>query len=346
MSGMIGPDQELQESSEERIAWLRDRGVLIEIPHEKDSTPVLPRDKSNLKRIVVVKISADDKQGYEEVEVEIDTSMSGDVLLNELKLFFQSSTEDEGSLDMKMLEETMKNSFGNANSVVSPSTLKNLAKLGNVEAFSLSHACEDNNHTAVSFYLDEIGQLKHLGMNRRAAALANSCGLKNVPICGDVFVGRTRRIPNEKIIHENFRAADLDSSALWLRDIERQNYQHGLKTNQVVMQGHAGADDELNKGNDVSKGYRWSETNSTVEVVYFLPSLLSKKELSVVLKSRSLMIKSLKDKSTLLDLSPLKESICTDDSTWVMGQEAGRHTVEVSMEKAAQGVAWKSLLAD
>ena len=346
---MSGPDPEKQESSEERIAWLRDRGVIIEIPNEKTSPNTSSRDRCNVSRIVVVKISADDRKDYQEVEVEIDASKSGDQLLIELKPFFQVSTEtadDGGTLDMKMLENTMKNSFGNTNAVVSPSTFKELAMLGNVEAFSLSHPCDDNNFTAVSFYLDEIGQLKHLDVNRRAVALANSCGLKNVPICGDVYVGRTRRLPNEKIVHENFRVADLDSDALWLRNVETQNYQYGLKTNQVAMQNHERADDEVSKGEDVAKGYRWSETSSTVEVVFFLPSALSKKELSVVLKSRSLVIKNLTDKTTLLELPSLRDAICADDSTWIMGQEGGRPTVEISMEKMAPGATWRSLLAE
>ena len=42
--------------------------------------------------------------------------------------------------------------------------------------------------------------------------------------------------PNAPIRNENFRLPDMDSaSAVWLRNIESQNYKHGILTNRVTM---------------------------------------------------------------------------------------------------------------
>jgi hypothetical protein len=58
--------------------------------------------------------------------------------------------------------------------------------------------------------------------------------------------------PQKGIKHENFRLADLDSDAVWLRGIEKQNYEWGLKTNKVAMESRDTMD---NKGEDKENNY-------------------------------------------------------------------------------------------
>ena len=39
-------------------------------------------------------------------------------------------------------------------------------------------------------YLDEASQLKRLPSNSRAVAIAGLCGYDNVPLCGDIYLGK------------------------------------------------------------------------------------------------------------------------------------------------------------
>lgn len=102
-------------------------------------------------------------------------------------------TDDRTRIDTEALKETASQQFGTSDINVSSTTLDKLAALGSVEGFPLAHPCEDNNYCGVSLYLDEAGQLKHLPLNTRARSLASLCGFKDVPLVGDMYVGRTRR---------------------------------------------------------------------------------------------------------------------------------------------------------
>jgi hypothetical protein len=66
----------------------------------------------------------------------------------------------------------------------------------------------------------------------------------------------------------DFNIEDLDSSAGWLRNIKALNYEYGLETGRVSMTG--GGAEELPEGESEGKGYRWSETEETVEVSEFI----------------------------------------------------------------------------
>jgi hypothetical protein len=152
------------ESEEDRIEWLRSRGVFIDIPNER-----LPSKKdSRVKQIVevnVVKIPYNELLPYEDVVVSVDLSAPGDQLITALASRFSSAGSE---IDKALLQESAAKQFGSsgkcalillsysvqniyfhrrmivADITISESTLETLASKGSVEVFHLAHACEAN----------------------------------------------------------------------------------------------------------------------------------------------------------------------------------------------------------
>lgn len=328
-------DFKLQESDDqtERVEWLKARGVEIEFPEDRKRDS---KDSSAVTRsIVLVLIPWDSSVPYREVVIEYSDTGAGDRLVHALRPHFKG---DSSSIDVGMLNETAKSQFGSSElPKISNNTLSLIAQEGSVEAFPLSHACEDNNYTQVNLYLDEVGRLKNLPLNSRASKLAETCGLKNVQLAGDMYVGRIRTFPGTGIKHENFRLVDLDSDAVWLRGIEKQNYEWGLKTNKVAMESRDTMD---NKGEDKENNYTWHETVLGVEVRYKLPPGVTKKEVNVTFKTSSMVITNKLTKSTLLEIKKLKGSIRPDESTWTINDGC----LEITMEKVDESVTWGTLI--
>lgn len=161
---------------EERVEYLRQRGVEIAFPGESSHS-----HSDHMKRVVVTKIPVNELEEYEEITLSIDASLPGDALLVALRPYFATTS----TVDIDKISLLSTQSM-----TVSKETLAKLCAEGSVEGFPLSHPCIDNNYTKVQIYLDEVGQLKHLPLNKRAQALAKSCGFNDVPILGDVYVGR------------------------------------------------------------------------------------------------------------------------------------------------------------
>jgi hypothetical protein len=323
---------------EERVAYLRQRGVEIAFPGES-----LETQSENTRRVVVTKIPVDEKEDYQEITLEINDSAAGDALLVALRPYFATtSTVDIDKISL-MSTQAM---------TVSKETLAALCAEGSVEGFALSQPCIDNNYTKVQIYLDEVGQLKYLDLNKRAQALAKSCGFNDVPILGDVYVGRTRQFPGQQIDTESFRSHDLASEAVWMRDIVRQNYEHGLKVNRVTMGD--GATEDGGKGS-VEAGestgnlcaYKWHETDSTIDICLSHPpqnsdvsSPLTAKTINVKFTTRGVVVTT-KTATTqpLLSILNLKGDIRSSECTWTISKDG----VELTLEKAKEDL-WGSLV--
>ena len=140
-------------SQEDRIQWLRDRGIQIHIPGEK-KTPGSGED--SVRNTTLVKIPYDERLPFTELTVEVPVAQ-GDQFIEVLKPFFSDQSTE---LDLAALKETASKQFGNDEVKVSSSALSKLASQGAVEAFTLAYPCEDNNYCCVSLYLDEVGQVR------------------------------------------------------------------------------------------------------------------------------------------------------------------------------------------
>ena len=95
----FAPEEEELETMEDKIKYLRDRGVQIDIPGElRDKTPASTSSASfdlgiDSHDLMIVKVPYDDKQQVEEVEVSIQDpyTYEGDQLLSKLKPNFASN---------------------------------------------------------------------------------------------------------------------------------------------------------------------------------------------------------------------------------------------------------------
>ena len=124
-------------STEDRIKWLRERGIQVHIPGEEVSSSA----DELLFESIVVKIPQDERLPYEEVSLNLVLGKAGDQYLEALKPYFK--TDSLESFDEDVLSKAMKDLGGN-DLTVKPSTILNQLSEGSVEAFTLAHPCEQN----------------------------------------------------------------------------------------------------------------------------------------------------------------------------------------------------------
>jgi hypothetical protein len=359
---LVAKDLDPEQTPEERIEWLRSKGILIEIPGERKAKPKAATD---VRKVKVVRIPCDEKEPMQELDIEIDNTRFGDQLLEQLRPFVLAKST--GEFDMEVMKQTAAKQFGSADINITEDLLRSLQDQGGVETFTLDQPCEDNNHMGVALYLDEASQLKCLPANRRASQIAQQCGFLNVPLAGDVFLGRTSLTrgggpEGGKVTNANFRLPDVDSGGLWMRGAESRNYAAKAAAGQIDMSGDS-LPKVTNSSGDVwdTQGLKWTETATTMEVVFSLgawaklPSLDGKpkialtpaefkKQCKVTFAHKSVRIINRDSGTTLLDLN-LHKGVETDDCTYTLtaGPDGGACEVEISLEKAARGL-WGKLV--
>jgi hypothetical protein len=191
--------------------------------------------------ITVVKIPWDTSLPYENVEVAIDDSAPGDQLKEMLKCKFVGGNIDDEALQSATSGLLVQASGTSFSSVQKETIMNMISNQGHVESFPLTRPRASNGYAGVSLYLDEAGQLKQLPHNARAAALAACCGFDSVQLAGDMYVGRVCVIGSggaaSGLSHESFTVAEMGSDAEWMRGATRDNFQHGIDTNQVSGDG-------------------------------------------------------------------------------------------------------------
>ena len=166
-----------------------------------------------------VKIPADPDAPFEELTTT--TNLFGDTLPELLQRRFAG-----GSV---VHVEQLRAEYGSA--VDEKMAALNLAAArGSVETFALVRPSETTRpiaHSGTYLYLDEMGVLKGLPVNKRASEIASSCGLDvESPFLGDVFIGRVVVKP-APMRNASFSLAELDSGSEWLRSapVENEHYQ-------------------------------------------------------------------------------------------------------------------------
>jgi hypothetical protein len=202
----------------------------------------------------------------------------------------------------------------------------------------------------VNLYVDEIGQLKTLPRNSRASNLASLCGYVDVPLVGDIYVGRVYMVSESasfgSIVHnESFPLSDLSSDSSWIKGAHAENYERGIQTNQVSMHDDKAAlaeqhakEKEVTGSGSASGAYKWSETTENVEINYTFDKKISAKELKVVIKSNSVTVSNKSDVSLVYFAVPeLFKGIRVDDSSWsisaVNGGSCAR--IDVTLDKVS-----------
>jgi len=89
---------------------------------------------------------------------------------------------------------------------------------------------------------------------------------------------------------------------------------------------------EEEEAENVSRGWRWSQTESDVEVTVTLPEGTTKAGLSVAIGRSSLRVALKATPGPLVDLK-LFWPVVPDESTWIMGSDARGPHVQVTLEK-------------
>lgn len=307
----------------------------------------------------MVKIPCDDNLPYTELSIPIEPDRNGDQLPEMLRIFF-----NQGSVVLSDVKDAAAKQFANQDVNISQNTIDKLSKVGSVETFPLSHPSKDNLQRKVAFYLDEVGQLKKLPPNRRAAQLASECGFKDVPLVGDIFVGRTGVSSNSNSIITNldFELNELSSDACWMKDLAKKNYEHGIATNRVAMESSL-IDESAATASTLSDfpSVKWSETNEQIELSATMPVEIIKfttKDIDVKICPSKLSVKVRNNTNCSIsitsrlnsNITPLNEwivllegnlehTVSVDDSTWCIN---GRD-IELSLEKTSSRI-WKKLL--
>lgn len=147
-----------------------------------------------------------------------------------------------------------------------------------------------------------MGQLKSLPPNRRASDFAALCGFIDVPMAGDVYVGRVYLVSDSStfgsVVHnESFNLRDLSSDADWVKTAHSENYERGIQTNQVTMSDERSAlESQHAKEKEGAGGYKWSENTDSVEINYTFDKKISAKDLKVVIKTNSVVVSSKLDR--------------------------------------------------
>mmetsp|Transcript_15647 Transcript_15647/g.21422 ORF Transcript_15647/g.21422 Transcript_15647/m.21422 type:complete len:361 (-) Transcript_15647:299-1381(-) len=262
---------------EERLAWLRERGVQIETSeerHEKITTSTNEGDdidtNDDYEEIAYVCIPHDDSKPMQQLSFRLPKKSlgKGDALSNHLKPCFGSSNGKD--VDLSLLQDQATKQFGSSQTpTISQETLKSVAAQGSVETFALVHPVPSNKFVGVNVYLDEVGALKRLPLNKRASDLSVGAGFTPPPkFYGDVFLGRVSNKPVLKNISFHL-GADTSPDAKWLKSAMMENLEYQTEMNAIT-----GKKNELQPSNVGEDGiaknegfYSWTQTDEEVEVV-------------------------------------------------------------------------------
>ena len=304
----------------------------------------------NQRIVKIVKVPCDESKPIKEISISVDEGRSGDQLPSRLQVYF-----GQGKVRVDDVKDVASKQFSNQDINISQNTLDKLSDMGSVETFPLAQPNEHNNNCKVSFYLDEVGQLKKLSPNQRASRFAELCGFKDVPFVGDMFLGRVGPPPaggSRGPQNLDFSLAEFNSDALWLKDVVKHNYEAGIATNKVAMESdlHSG---EMSAEVEVAgaENVKWSETSDYLELSVELPEEIktfTKKDIVVKIQSTQVSIKVRNTSAAgagellLLWEGALAGSVSVDDSTWCIN----KRTVEISLEKAGSSTGmWRKLVA-
>eukprot|EP00667_Euglena_gracilis_P021185 EG_transcript_23119 len=209
--------------------------------------------------------------------------------------------------------------------------LQSATASGSVETFALVRPSHGNNMCGVYLYMDEVGALKNLPLNRRAVQLASTCGFDNCAFHGDVYVGRVRKEP-APAQNVDFHVHDLDSSSEWLKRAAAENIEYNMEVNRLkaaMEEKGLKADDKAAnlQGSDAQKGYSWSQSDDQVEVVVDLPADVGKGDIKVKFGTAAVAVTVRGEPRLTLALFDKVEA---DECTWTIAK--GKLTL--AMEKA------------
>jgi len=319
---------------EERVRYLRERGVEVDVVYDKSGAKRPPRRGEGGKRVVYVAIPADATKAIEEQVAVLDEADEGDALKAYAASFFADST----TLDRDVVErEARGQAMTSTQTLAQPSTetLQRLANAeGRAEAYPLARGTAEHRFEAVNLYVDEVGVLRKRPRNARAERFAEEvAGLAGLAIHGDAYVGRTVVNAKGALESVDFTKRELAPSEPWALRARRD---HAVKHEQQHHGMKAG----------VHETYSWSQTADDVEVRVRIPSELGRlttKRVKLSFPSNGLRLAV--DGLPVFTLPKLFDAVAPDDAVWSFDDDDRGHVVVVSLEKP-QSREWPVLHLD
>lgn len=167
-----------------------------------------------------VKVPADSDKPFEELTG--NATGPGDVLAQEIcKAHFSRNggIKDTSLLRAQYGEDAVEQKL---------SALERVAAEGSVETFALVRPSKESRPISMCgtyLYLDEMGLMKQLPLNKRASEIARACGLEvESPFYGDVYIGRVN-VGATPVRVESFFANELQADSVFMRSAPSENYQ-------------------------------------------------------------------------------------------------------------------------
>lgn len=264
------PEDDL--TNDERLSWLRARGVIVEEPASRKIAHA-----AGGRSFLYVRIPADESL---ECEQRSGPVCDGDGLPSLIGPDFAGGDVPDDMLEAKVAE------MGQA---VSIATLRSVLAQGGAEKFSLAVPTDSNGREGVYAYLDESSALKNLPINKRANTLAQQCGFpRTCEFFGDIFIGRQRWSKNGTIENIDFKLADLAPGSLWLRRAATENLETQKATrpdDHAYAQATGGSDEPASGQGD---GYTWRDQGNDMEVVIEVEKGTSKKDIKIEFKKQEI----------------------------------------------------------
>ena len=300
-----------------------------------------------------VRIPADGTEPPEELSAT--TSKAGDVLSEKLVAAFAGGSlknvdglraEYGAAVDEKMEQ------------------LNIMASRGSVEVFALVRPSENTlptPHSGTYLYFDEMGVLKGLPVNKRAAQIAATCGLDvESPFLGDVYLGRVQVQPSP-MRNVSFSLSELDSGSPFMRSAPSENAQYQMamaeyekaaksKTAEATGRANANAGGTAPPGAASSSsgeaqpapgGFKWAQTPDDLEVTVALPAGTAKKDVQVNVGVKHLKV-HIKGQADPVAQIALFAAVRPDEMTYTW--DAAKAQVTVMVEKV-EGETWNRLEA-
>jgi CS domain len=360
---------------------LMNQGVLIETPEERKTREVAQAingaealaaaaggadgetSKLESEKIKFVLIPADTSKPIQDLTFSAASTLNTDQLIEFLKpAFGAKKSGDDHELDLNLLNlstsQTLLAAGGGELPTPSEDALRKVASDAHVETFTVVNGVPSNAFTTVVMYLDEVGMLKRLPINTRAAKLTERAGFNPPPtIYGNVFVARHQKSA-KGLTHLSFSSAagDMAPDAPWLLSATQDNITfqkmiHGGRIPSETQPAVAGTDGKV--AQEAGAAFSWSQTEDEIEVTVLRPpSVVSPKDLQVQFRAQQVAICS----SKIGDSDPplfgiehpnntlrLFEKVDVDGCTWTLDKiesdpkEKGRKLI-LTMEKVEQAL--------
>lgn len=342
---------------EERENWLRERGVIIENPHDRkrqqaqanDASSIVHQvanlsldNDSNIEGVKFVCIPHDDSKPIQALTLPqsvIDAS-AGDRLPDFVKAYFA----DNKSIDASLLQEQAVKQFAGGDLKdglpnLSAASMNAAAAVGSVETFPLVHPADTNQFQGVYVYLDEVGLLKKLPNNTRASQIAATCGFHPTPnFYGDVFLGRVQTKP--KLHNVDFVPLDTSGNAEWMRRAVSENLAWQQELNKVTgktgetQPSHAGTDGNVQQESD----YSWTQDDDEVEITIPFGQVPNKKLIKANFLNKLVKVQYDGTEKVVIKLYG---GIDVDGCTWTID---GSNLI-ITLQKADPGTIWPRVQA-